>query len=70
MEKTEKHEPLNFAKRCDEYARRELNMGKFEYKIVELNGPSVNYLNELGEDGWEVCGSWHANYVILKREKR
>ncbi len=44
-------------------------MQKWEYKIVELRRGmpgSENLLNELGSQGWEMCGFYRLT-TILKR---
>jgi len=55
---------------------------KYEYKIINGYGLSVEKLNELGEHGWKVCASFNdlnrstsqgrgTTYnIILIREKR
>lgn len=44
---------------------------KFEYTIethdIDTIGPALDKLNELGQEGWEYCGT-HGRTWLLKRE--
>lgn len=54
----------------------------WEYKVIDIiqgdggglaSGLSewlCKSLNELGEDGWELCGIKHETFMIFKREKK
>lgn len=62
---------------------RSKNMDKFEYMVIAktplrniiaegysvFGSSTVDYLNELGNEGWEVCGV-DGNKYLLKRVKR
>ena len=42
---------------------------KFEY--IGVRDSNIEYLNELGKEGWEICGNIEKNYhiiIYLKRE--
>lgn len=57
-------------------------MDKFEYKVIAktplrnviaegdsvFGSSTVDYLNELGDEGWEVCG-YECGTYLLKRVK-
>lgn len=46
---------------------------KWEYKEITINprGDNTNYLNDFGEQGWEMCG-YDGEYgvAVFKRIKR
>ena len=46
-------------------------MAKWEYKKVKVNyGVEEQYLNKLGQEGWEMCGTYNDGFVIMVFFKR
>jgi hypothetical protein len=51
----------------------DVNSHAFVRRVIEVdkdNVPLHEFLNQAGQDGWEVCGSagYRTNTVILKRQ--
>lgn len=39
-------------------------MKKYEYNTITLGMNDCLDLNQLGDEGWEMCGVFHADYKI------
>jgi hypothetical protein len=52
------------------YYRKDVKIAaskQFEYKVIDCAYSITIKLNQLGQEGWELCGMWN-DYGILKRE--
>lgn len=45
-------------------------MKKFEYKTITISMNDCFDLNQLGAEGWEMCGVFYADYKITYYFKR
>ena len=45
-------------------------MKKFDYKTVTIGLADCLDLNQLGNEGWEMCGAVHFEYKIIYYFKR